>query len=80
MSNSNLPGWKWIVRDPEILGGDPRIRGTRLSVAFVLELLSSGVTPDEMAEEFSPFPEESIPEVLKFAALKVAGKEPNVPA
>ncbi len=72
--------WQWIVQDPETLGGAPRIRGTRLSVAFVLELLSSGVTADEMAEEFGPFPKECIPEVLKFASLKVAGKEPNVAA
>ena len=48
--------------------------------AFVLELLSNGVAPEEIVEEFAPFPKECIPEVLKFAALKVAGREPNVAA
>jgi hypothetical protein len=34
----------WIVADPEILAGKPCIKGTRISVEFILELLASGAT------------------------------------
>ena len=33
-----------IVSDPEVLGGKPCVRGTRLSVEFLLELAASGGT------------------------------------
>ncbi|MCA9557565.1 MAG: DUF433 domain-containing protein, partial [Myxococcales bacterium] len=32
----------WISVDPEILGGKPCVRGTRISVEFILELMASG--------------------------------------
>lgn len=37
-----------IVRDPGILGGKPVIRGTRLAVEFLLELLEAGVSEKEL--------------------------------
>lgn len=35
-----------IVLDPDMLDGKPCVRGTRLSVELLLELASSGATPD----------------------------------
>lgn len=72
MSLAKKQAWQWIVQDKETLGGAPRVKGTRLSVSFVLDLLSSGVTPEEIADQFPPFPKEAIPEVLKFASVKLA--------
>jgi uncharacterized protein (DUF433 family) len=37
-----------IVRDPGILGGKPVIRGTRLAIEFLLELLEAGVSEEEV--------------------------------
>ena len=34
----------WIVADPEHLGGSPRVRGTRISVALILESLAAGLS------------------------------------
>ena len=34
----------WIVADPEHLGGSPRVRGTRISVALILESLAAGMS------------------------------------
>ena len=37
-----------IITDEEILSGKPIIKGTRISVEFILELLSSGMSVDEI--------------------------------
>lgn len=51
---------KWIVSDPEHLGGAPRVRDTRISIAFLLELLSCGMTIPEIVEEYQSLSEEAI--------------------
>jgi uncharacterized protein (DUF433 family) len=35
--------YKWIVKDPDLLGGKPAIKGTRLSVSMVLSCLADGM-------------------------------------
>jgi uncharacterized protein (DUF433 family) len=37
-----------FVIDPEILGGKPVIRGTRLAIEFILELLAAGQSESEI--------------------------------
>lgn len=37
--------FNWVVSDPKILAGKPCVRGTRLSVEFLLELAAGGATP-----------------------------------
>ena len=64
-------GYKWIVHHPDLLGGRPTVRKTRISVSQVLECLSIGMTPHEIADDYPGFPQESISEVLKFAAQQV---------
>jgi uncharacterized protein (DUF433 family) len=60
--------YKWIVRDPDLLGGKFAIRGTRLSVSFVLACLAEGMSAEEIAQTYAPFPQEAIPEIMKVAA------------
>jgi len=43
---------KWIVADSEHLGGKPRVTGTRISVAFLLESLAAGMTIDEIVRAY----------------------------
>ena len=38
-----------IVSNPEILGGKPCIKGTRISVELIMEWLSTGGTPETIA-------------------------------
>lgn len=57
-----------IVTNPEILGGKPIIRGTRLSVEFVLELLASGMTKEEILTDYTHITEEDLHAVLEYAA------------
>jgi len=60
--------YQWIVRDPELLGGRLAVRGTRLSVSFILACMAQGMGPDEIAETYGPFPKEAIPEIMKVAS------------
>ena len=41
-----------IVSNPELLGGKPCVRGTRLSVEFLLELAGSGATHDQILARY----------------------------
>ena len=50
----------WIVADADHLGGKPRIRDTRISVALVLEWLAAGMTIGEIVKEYPSLTEESI--------------------
>jgi len=60
--------YKWIVRDPELLGGKLAVRGTRLSVSFILACMAQGMSAEEIAETYAPFPKEAIPEIMKVAS------------
>ncbi|MBM3926813.1 MAG: DUF433 domain-containing protein [SAR202 cluster bacterium] len=55
---------KWIVADPEHLGGAPRVRDTRISIRLLLELLASGKSIPEIVEEYPSLTEEAISGVL----------------
>jgi uncharacterized protein (DUF433 family) len=54
--------------DPAILGGKPVVRGTRISVEFILELIASGATADDTVDDHPPVTREDISEALHFAA------------
>ena len=41
-----------VVSDPEILGGDPVFRGTRVPVHLVAELVAQGSTPAELIDSY----------------------------
>ncbi|MFZ2603821.1 MAG: DUF433 domain-containing protein [Candidatus Omnitrophota bacterium] len=40
-----------ISIDPHVLHGKPRIKGTRIAVFMVLELLAEGISPEEICSE-----------------------------
>ena len=60
--------FRWIVADPELLGGKLAIRGTRLSVSFILSCLAEGMSVEEIQETYGQFPREAIPEVMRAAS------------
>ena len=61
--------YRWIVADPDLLGGGLAVRGTRLSVAMILECLANGMTLQDIDETFDhALPHEALPEILKVAA------------
>ena len=57
-----------ITANPHILGGKPIIRGTRISVEFVLDLLASNVPEEEILEDYQHLKKEDIQACLRYAA------------
>ena len=60
--------FRWIVADPELLGGKLAIRGTRFSVSFILSCLAEGMSVEEIEETYGRFPREAIPEIMRVAS------------
>ncbi len=56
-----------ITIDPEICHGKPTIRGLRYPVEMILELLSSGMTTDEILNDYEDLEREDIFAALAFA-------------
>ena len=57
-----------ITVNPNILGGKPIIKGTRISVEFILDLLASDVSEKEILEDYQHLTKEDIHACLKYAA------------
>jgi len=57
-----------IVMDPKIIGGKPIIKGTRIPIYFILELLSNGWSIDDILREYPHLSREDILAVIKYTA------------
>ena len=57
-----------IALDPAIRSGKPCVRGTRITVADVLDYLGGGMTMAEVLEDFPDLTPEDIQACLSFAA------------
>jgi uncharacterized protein (DUF433 family) len=60
-----------ITIDPEICHGKPTIRGLRYPVETILQLLSSGMTVEEVSADYEDLEREDILAVLEFAIDEV---------
>ena len=56
-----------ITLNPDICHGKPCIRGLRYPVEFILELLSSGMSTEEILEDYEDLEREDILAALQFA-------------
>ncbi len=63
--------FNYITYDPDVLNGKPHIVGTRLSVEFILELVASGATRDEILKAYPQLTAEAVEEALRYAAQAV---------
>jgi uncharacterized protein (DUF433 family) len=54
----------WIVADADHLGGSPRVRDTRISVALILESLGAKMTIPEIVDAYPSLSEEAVRGVL----------------
>ena len=63
-----------ITFDPQVLSGKPVIRGLRISVEMILELLAKGSTYQEILEDYPVLEPEDIQAALEYAQHLVAGE------
>ena len=69
-----LPTDGVIVRNPEILGGTPVFRGTRVPFQTLLDYLEGGDTLDEFLDDFPTVTREAAVSALELAKSLVVGQ------
>lgn len=57
-----------ITQSPDVLAGRATIRGLRISVAHVVNLVANGMTPAQIVQELPDLEEEDIRQALVYAA------------
>ena len=57
-----------IMVDSKVLAGKPVIRGTRISVEFILDLLANGWTIEEILKNYPQLKGEDVTATLKYTA------------
>lgn len=67
-----------IIIDPDILVGKPVIKGTRLAVEFIIDLLAQGWTEDDILRNYPGLMCEDIQACLQYAS-EVLGAEKVYP-
>ena len=63
-----------IVSDPQILGGKPCVRETRLSVEFLLELAASGATQEQILAQYPQLTPDGLAATFRYAADVLKGE------
>lgn len=67
-----------IVCDPNILNGKPIIKGTRISVALILQNIASGMSKEDILRGYPTISREGLDAALDFAARQFQGEEIKV--
>lgn len=60
-----------ITIDPEQCGGRPCIRGMRIRVSDVLDLLANGLAPEQVIEELPDLEPADVSACLRFASQRI---------
>lgn len=63
-----MKDFKRITFDPNIMGGQACIRGMRIPVSLVVNLVANEMTPDEIIKEYPDLEREDIKEALQYAS------------
>ena len=64
-----------IIVDPEQMGGVPCVRGLRIPVATVVEMVAEGMAEKEILRAYPDLEPEDIREALRYAAVAVRERE-----
>jgi uncharacterized protein (DUF433 family) len=61
-------GFDRITFDPKVMGGRACIRGMRITVSLILNLVANGMTPEEIIEAYPYLEPDDIRQTLQYAA------------
>ncbi len=59
-----------ITFDPRIMGGRACIRGMRVTVSLILNLIADGMTTEEIIDDYPYLEREDIHEVLRYSSIE----------
>ena len=63
-----------ITIDPEIMGGQPCIRGLRIPITLIIKLLAAGRVVEEILDDYPELEREDVKQALEYAAWTVSEK------
>ncbi len=63
-----------IATDPKVLAGQPVIRGTRIPVYLILELMAAGNSREEILREYPQLRDEDITAAIEYASQILKGE------
>mgnify|MGYP000278610915 FL=1 len=66
-----------ITIDPDVMGGQPCIRGLRIPVSLIIKLIASGKSVKEILDDYPELEEEDVRQALEYAAW--ATTEASIP-
>lgn len=64
-----------IERNPEVMLGKPVVRGTRITVELILDLLAKGETAEDVLREYPELKPEDIRAALAYASAALGTEE-----
>lgn len=62
---------QWIVVDPQICGGKPTIKGTRIMVRNILGMMAGGYTVEKIISAYPELTGEMVLSALEYAAAVI---------
>jgi len=70
-----MENFKRITVDPNQMGGLPCIRGLRIPVATIVEMVGHGISESQILEAYPDLEREDIREALRYAATAARGTD-----
>jgi len=71
-----MPSWRErIVVDPAVLVGKPVVKGTRLAVQFIVDLLAQGWTEQQLVANYPGLTVEDVRACLAYASAVLASEK-----
>ena len=70
----------YIVRDPALCGGEPVVKGTRVTVRTILASLAEGMSVEQILSDFPTLEVAAVRAVIAFAAISAEEDLPVPPA
>ncbi len=67
-SETVVPGFDRITFEPNVMGGRACIRGMRITVALILNLIANGMSVEEILQAYPYLEPEDIRQALRYAA------------
>lgn len=66
-----MSGFDRITSDPNILGGKACIRGMRIPVSLIINLVANGMSVQEIVAEYPDLEPQDVEQALRYAACAI---------